>query len=164
MSLASELGATFLFESLSPEQLDGLAALGSEVRFDAGQTIFVQGYAAEYLWVLLAGEMQLERIVSGQSVGLNTSSRPGTYAGGVQALGWLALGSVTMSTTTGLPLPKACRRAEPISDGLSMRMPSQPKSRAMSAKLYSPNLHVRSASPRPASLRYGLGSERRSAP
>jgi signal transduction histidine kinase len=86
VSLASELGATFLFESLSAEQLDGLAALGTEVRFDAGQTIFVQGNAAEYLWVLLAGEMQLERVVGGQSVGLNTSSRPGTYAGGVQAL------------------------------------------------------------------------------
>jgi hypothetical protein len=36
--------------------------------------------------VLLGGEMQLERVVGGQSVVLNTSSRPGTYAGGVRAL------------------------------------------------------------------------------
>jgi signal transduction histidine kinase len=86
MSLASELGATFLFESLSTEQLEALAALGSEVKYDAGQTIFEQGHAAEYLWVLLAGEMRLERVVAGQRVMIATVARPGTYAGGLQAL------------------------------------------------------------------------------
>jgi signal transduction histidine kinase len=85
VTLAQELGATFLFESLSADQLEALAALGSEVKFDAGETIFVEGQPAEFLWVLLAGEMELERNVGGQRIPLTTVSRPGTYGGGLQA-------------------------------------------------------------------------------
>ena len=83
--LADELGATFLFEKLSAEQLRTLAELGSEVRFDAGETIFVEGQPAEFLWVLLTGEMELERNVSGRRIPITTASRPGTYGGGLQA-------------------------------------------------------------------------------
>jgi signal transduction histidine kinase len=83
--LADELGATFLFESLSADQLRRLAELGSEVSFEVGETIFVEGQPAEYLWVLLAGEMELERHVGGQRLAITTASRPGTYGGGLQA-------------------------------------------------------------------------------
>jgi signal transduction histidine kinase len=83
--LADELGATFLFESLSADQLRALAELGSELRFEAGETIFVEGQPAEFLWVLLSGEMELERHVGGQRLAITTASRPGTYGGGLQA-------------------------------------------------------------------------------
>ena len=83
--LADELGATFLFESLSEDQRHTLARLGTEVRFDAGETIFVEGQPAEFLWVLLAGEMELLRHIGGQRIRIATASRPGTYGGGIQA-------------------------------------------------------------------------------
>jgi signal transduction histidine kinase len=83
--LADDLGATFLFESLSPKQLSALADLGNEVPFDTGDTIFVEGQPADFLWVLLAGEMELERHVGGQRIRIATVSRPGTYGGGLQA-------------------------------------------------------------------------------
>ena len=83
--LADDLGATFLFQSLSPEQLRALADLGKEVRFEPGDTIFVEGQPANFLWVLLAGEMELERHVGGQRIRIATVSRPGTYGGGLQA-------------------------------------------------------------------------------
>lgn len=83
--LADDLGATFLFESLSPQQLRALADLGREVSFDTGETIFVEGQTAEFLWVLLGGEMELERNVGGQRIRIATVSRPGTYGGGLQA-------------------------------------------------------------------------------
>ena len=90
--LADELGATFLFESLTPEQLQTLADLGCELRFDAGETVFVEGQPAEYLFVLLAGEMELERHVGGQRIPIATASRPGTYGGGLQAFTGSAVG------------------------------------------------------------------------
>ena len=68
MSLAEQLGATFLFESLSPPRLEELASLGREIAFDTGETIFVEGQPAEYLWVLLDGEMELERNVGGERI------------------------------------------------------------------------------------------------
>jgi signal transduction histidine kinase len=83
--LADQLGTTFLFESLSAEQRQRLAALGTEVHFDTGETVFVEGQPAEYLWVLLSGEMELERNVGGQRIRIATVSRPGTYGGGLQA-------------------------------------------------------------------------------
>jgi signal transduction histidine kinase len=83
--LADDLGATFLFESLSADQLRTLAELGSEVHFNVGETIFVEGQPAEFLWVLLAGEMELERHVGGQRLAITTATRPGTYGGGLQA-------------------------------------------------------------------------------
>jgi signal transduction histidine kinase len=85
VTLADELGATFLFENLSAEQLRTLADLGSEMRFEPGEIVFVEGQPADFLWVLLAGEMELERNVGGRRVPITTASRPGTYGGGLQA-------------------------------------------------------------------------------
>jgi signal transduction histidine kinase len=85
VTLADELSATFLFENLSADQLRMLADLGCEVSFDVGDTIFVEGEPAEFLWVLLAGEMELERHVGGRRIPITTASRPGTYGGGLQA-------------------------------------------------------------------------------
>src|ERR1051326_7741795 len=106
MTLIDRLRKTFLFESLSTEQLTTLATLGSEVSFDVGATLFVEGEPAEFLWVLLEGEMELERHVGGQRLQITTASRPGTYAGGLQAftgsgtpLGYRATGKAIKPTT-----------------------------------------------------------------
>jgi CRP-like cAMP-binding protein len=100
--LADELGATFLFESLSEEQRHTLVRLGTEVRFDAGETIFVEGQPAEFLWVLLAGEMELLRHIGGQRIRIATASRPGTYGGGVAAFSGSAVASGYRATTKAL--------------------------------------------------------------
>jgi signal transduction histidine kinase len=85
VTLADDLRSTFLFESLSAEQLRTLAALGTEADFDTGETVFVEGQPADFLWVLLTGEMELERNIGGQRIRIATVSRPGTYGGGLQA-------------------------------------------------------------------------------
>ena len=84
MTLTDELRATFLFESLSADQLRTLAELGTVLEFNDGETVFVEGQPAEFLWVLLSGEMDLERNVGGQRIAITTASRPGTYGGGLQ--------------------------------------------------------------------------------
>jgi signal transduction histidine kinase len=83
--LVDDLRATFLFEKLSDEQLQTLAGLGTDTAYPAGATVFVEGQPAEYLWVLLDGELELSRQVGGQRVVIATVSRPGTYAGGVRS-------------------------------------------------------------------------------
>ena len=105
MTLADELGATFLFESLTEEQLRTLADLGTVVQFNAGETIFVEGHPAEFLWVLLSGEMDLERHVGGQRLAITTATRPGTYGGGLQgftgagtAIGYRATATASKSS------------------------------------------------------------------
>ena len=85
MTLADELGSTFLFESLDAEQRQELAELGSVVEFTADQTIFSEGQPADFLWVLLVGEMALERNVGGQRLQIATAKQPGTYGGGLLA-------------------------------------------------------------------------------
>jgi len=102
VTLAGDLGATFLFESLSDEQLRTLAGLGSEMSFDAGETIFVEGQPAEFLWVLLGGEMELLRHVGGQRIRIGTASRPGTYGGGIQAFTGSAVVSGYRATAKAL--------------------------------------------------------------
>ncbi len=100
--LADELGATFLFESLSDDQLRALAPLGTEVRFDTGETIFVEGQPSEFLWVLLAGEMELLRHIGGQRIRIATASRPGTYGGGIQAFSGSAVAGGYRATAKAL--------------------------------------------------------------
>jgi signal transduction histidine kinase len=83
--LKEELRSTFLFEKLSDEQLDTLSTLGLEVAFSASETIFVEGQPADFLWVLLNGEVELTRHVGGQRIIIGTLSDPGSYAGGIRA-------------------------------------------------------------------------------
>ena len=113
MTLARELGATFLFESLSEDQLERLAALGVEVPFETDAIIFVEGQPAEFLWVLLSGEMELERNVGGQRIHLATVNRPGTYGGGIQAFSGSSEASGYRGTARALQPSRSsdCRRA-----------------------------------------------------
>jgi signal transduction histidine kinase len=100
--LTDELHATFLFESLNDDQLHTLAHLGTEVSFAEGETIFVEGEPGEFLWVLLAGEMELLRHVGGQRIRIAAVSRPGSYGGGVQAFASSATASGYRATARAL--------------------------------------------------------------
>lgn len=83
--IIDDLRSTFLFQQLSDEQLQRLTQLGTEVAFPADATIFHEGEPADYLWVLLDGEVELTRHVGGQRIVVETMTRPGTYAGGIRA-------------------------------------------------------------------------------
>ena len=83
--LKEELRGGFLFEALSDEQLDWLAAHGTVEEHDAGTEVFHQGDAAEYFYVLLSGEIQLLKRHEGTDVVMTTASQPGAYAGATRA-------------------------------------------------------------------------------
>jgi signal transduction histidine kinase len=83
--LVDDLRSTFLFEKLSDEQLHTLAGLGTEIAFPVGETVFSEGQPADFLWVLLDGELEFSRQVGGQRVVIATESRPGSYAGGIRS-------------------------------------------------------------------------------
>lgn len=87
MKLAGELRETFLFEKLTDEQLQELAAAGSVVYPEADEILFGEGAPADFLWVLLEGELELSRNISGQKTILMTTTRKGVYAGGFRAYG-----------------------------------------------------------------------------
>jgi signal transduction histidine kinase len=97
-----DLRSTFLFEKLSDEQLDTLAALGIEAVFPAGEIIFTEGQPADFLWVLLNGEVELTRHVGGQRIVLGTLSDPGAYAGGIRAFAASATSGGYRATGTAL--------------------------------------------------------------
>jgi signal transduction histidine kinase len=83
--LIDDLRSTFLFEKLSGEQLQALLEAGTPLTFPADTTLFIEGEPADFLWVLLDGELELARHVGGQRIVVATLDRPGTYAGGVRA-------------------------------------------------------------------------------
>jgi len=97
-----DLRSTFLFEKLSGSQLDTLVELGTEAAFPAGETIFVEGQPADFLWVLLNGEVELTRHVGGQRIVIGTLSDPGSYAGGIRAFAASGTGGGYRATATTL--------------------------------------------------------------
>jgi signal transduction histidine kinase len=85
--LAEELGRTFLFDGLSPDQLDALAARGEEMAFEGWEVLFRAGEPAEHLWVLLEGRIELFRHEASEMVPIATMDTPGRWAGGFTAWG-----------------------------------------------------------------------------
>lgn len=100
--LSEELRSTFLFEKLSESQLSTLARLGAEVTIPVGETLFREGQPADFLWVLLDGEVELTRHVGGHRVVIDTLSHPGEYAGGIRA--FAASGTSGGYRATGITL------------------------------------------------------------
>ena len=84
-ALKDELRRTFLFESLSDEQLDWLVAHGAVEDHPAGVYVYTQGDSAEAFYVLLDGEIELVKRMDGTDVVLSTTSQPGSYAGVMRA-------------------------------------------------------------------------------
>jgi signal transduction histidine kinase len=85
--LADELRQTFLFAHLSETQVQEMVAAGSEVRVEAGDTLWQEGAPADSLWVLLDGELEFTQHAPGQKVTLFTIDRKGLWVGGFRAFG-----------------------------------------------------------------------------
>jgi signal transduction histidine kinase len=83
--LKEELRSTFLFESLTDEQLDWLVERGTVEVHDAGTLVYNQGDLADSFYVLLEGEVELLKRLDGNDVVLTTSDLPGSYAGAMRA-------------------------------------------------------------------------------
>ncbi|MBA9003571.1 MULTISPECIES: ATP-binding protein [Thermomonospora] len=80
-----ELRPLFLFEGLTDEQLGVLAEYGRVHEYEPDSEVCRQGDPAEYLYVLLDGEIALTKNVQGHEVELTRGSRPGVYGGATQA-------------------------------------------------------------------------------
>ena len=99
MTLIDELRATFLTDGLTDEQLAQLADAGTELQFALGEVLFVEGEPADYLWILLAGRLELLRQTPTETTVLRTMDVPGQWAGGLQA--WSDEGSSAGYRGTG---------------------------------------------------------------
>ncbi|TYB41794.1 ATP-binding protein [Actinomadura chibensis] len=80
-----ELRGLFLFEDLDDEKLGWLSACGTVETVPADGVICEQAEPAEFLYVLLDGEMAMSQNVRGHIVEVTRTARPGTYGGAVQA-------------------------------------------------------------------------------
>jgi signal transduction histidine kinase len=79
-----EIGALFLFEKLTPEQLGRLCAEGRVELFEPGP-VYTEGEPATCFYVMLDGTVVLSRRVGGDDVEVNRTSQRGVYAGAMQA-------------------------------------------------------------------------------
>lgn len=82
---AADLGELFLFEALTADQREWLAARGWVVEVPAGAAVYREGEPADALVVLLDGEIRLFRRVRDTDVDLVRSAHRGAYAGATQA-------------------------------------------------------------------------------
>ncbi|HST65995.1 MAG TPA: ATP-binding protein, partial [Mycobacteriales bacterium] len=80
-----DLRGVGLFDGLSDDQLGDLVAVGTEVRFEAGDELFVEGRPAESWWVLLDGTVSLVRRVGHEEAAVAVMESPGRWAGGFRA-------------------------------------------------------------------------------
>jgi signal transduction histidine kinase len=79
-----ELAGLFLFEQLTGEQLDWLAAEGTCRTVEPG-LLCRQGDPAEWLFVLLSGEVAITTGTGATEVETGRTDHPGTYGGAIQA-------------------------------------------------------------------------------
>src|SRR5436309_15970414 len=80
-ALKEELRRTFLFDSLTDEQLDWLVEHGIVENFAAGVLVYTQGDSAENFYVLIEGEIQLVKRMEGKDVVLLKYSKLVSYSG-----------------------------------------------------------------------------------
>jgi signal transduction histidine kinase len=85
VTLVDELRGCFLFEKLPDEQLAWLAEHGDVITFDAEVDVFREGEPAEMFLVLLDGQIQLLKRVTGEDVVMVTTDHHGSYAGAIRA-------------------------------------------------------------------------------
>lgn len=79
-----EIGALFLFEKLTPEQLGRLCSEGRVERFEPGP-VYTEGDPATCFYVMVEGTVVLSRRVGGDDVEVNRTSQRGVYSGAWQA-------------------------------------------------------------------------------
>lgn len=80
-----ELRTLFLFEALTDDQLDWLAARGELRTYDAGTVVVREGEPADGFYVLVDGALRLTRQMGGEDVLLNETSHRGSYGGALRA-------------------------------------------------------------------------------
>jgi signal transduction histidine kinase len=85
VTLVDELRGCFLFEKLSDEQLRWLADHGHTVTYDEDEEVFHEGEPAEGFFVLLDGQIQMLKRITGEDVVMNTTDHHGSYAGAIRA-------------------------------------------------------------------------------
>ncbi|GLY44416.1 histidine kinase [Amycolatopsis sp. NBRC 101858] len=79
-----ELRGLFLFEHLSEDQLDWIAANAVVEEYEADSTVISEGGEATCFYVLLNGAIRMTRLVSGTEVETNRSDQRGAYFGATQ--------------------------------------------------------------------------------
>ncbi len=79
-----EIGALFLFEKLTPEQLGRLCSAGRVEMFEPGP-VYTEGDPATCFYVMVEGTVVLSRRVGGDDVEVNRTSQRGVYSGAWQA-------------------------------------------------------------------------------
>ena len=62
-------------------------AAGEETPFTRGDELFREGEPADFLWILLEGQIELVRGSVNETVVLATMSTPGQWAGGLACVG-----------------------------------------------------------------------------
>jgi len=109
MTIADDLHETFLTQSLSEQQLAELMAVGDEITITEGDELFREGQPSDYMWILLAGRVELSR----NNNVLGTMATPGRWAGGLRA--WEGADGTANYTAT----------ARCVEDGRMFRVPSE---------------------------------------
>jgi signal transduction histidine kinase len=80
-----ELRTLFLFEGLTDEQLQWIADRGEVRTYDAGTTVYQEAEPADYLYILLNGELRMSRSVQGEDVTVVQTAHRGSYSGAMRA-------------------------------------------------------------------------------
>src|SRR5438067_1631649 len=141
-----ELRGLFLFESLTDDQLDWLLDHGVVQAYDAGAVVYEQSDAAEFFYVLLDGEIQLEKVLDGTDVVLTSSDLPGSYAGATRA--FIGASQDEAYASSGRRRRRSSRPSTPATS----RTPSPGASRPL---VWTARGTWRRCSPRPVSTRRG---------
>ena len=79
-----ELRELFLFENLTPEQLDWVSSNGDVVEYSAGTDVTVEGQPAECFYVLLSGTLSMIRTIGDSELETIRSDYRGAFSGAVQ--------------------------------------------------------------------------------
>ena len=80
---ATLLGGFPLFESLSGPQLEWLAPRADVVRVDERTVLFREGDPPQHFWVLIEGELELQKLFGGVNRVAANNSTPGVWAGSI---------------------------------------------------------------------------------
>lgn len=72
-----------MFEDLSDEQLGWLVGRAEVVSVDEGTVLFREGDPPQHFWVLIEGEIELQKLIGGANRMAANSGTPGVWAGSV---------------------------------------------------------------------------------
>ncbi|MDP8937974.1 MAG: ATP-binding protein [Actinomycetota bacterium] len=72
-----------IFQALSDEQLAWLVPRTEEVEVGGGTILFREGDPPEHFWVLVEGELEIQKLIGGANRVVATNSTPGVWAGSV---------------------------------------------------------------------------------